>query len=63
MSNGGASELIEQQHLTGVLLAKRIAALLGDTGRLRTMASAARRFAKPNAAAAIVDRALALAAR
>jgi UDP-N-acetylglucosamine--N-acetylmuramyl-(pentapeptide) pyrophosphoryl-undecaprenol N-acetylglucosamine transferase len=63
MRDSGASELIEQKDLTGVVLADRVVHLLSNPGRLRTMAMNARRLAKPDAAATIVDRALQLAAR
>jgi UDP-N-acetylglucosamine--N-acetylmuramyl-(pentapeptide) pyrophosphoryl-undecaprenol N-acetylglucosamine transferase len=56
----GAAELIEQKLLTGALLADRIEALLADGERRNTMSTAARGFARPDAAGAIVDRALAL---
>lgn len=56
----GAADLIEQQDLTGAVLAGRIASLLGDRDRLGQMSAAARRLARPNAAADIVDRAFEL---
>ena len=59
--DAGAAELIEQKDLTGDLLAARILALAGDAPRLARMASQARRFARPEAARVIVDRALELA--
>ena len=60
--DGRAAELIEQKHLTGAVLAERVAALVADRVKLQAMGSAARTFAKPDAASVIVDRALALAA-
>jgi UDP-N-acetylglucosamine:LPS N-acetylglucosamine transferase len=42
------------------VLAGRVLALAGDPARRRVMAAAARRLARPDAAARIVDRALAL---
>ena len=57
----GAAELIEQKDLSGELLATRLLALARDPERRRAIAAAARRFAKPDAAKVIVDRALALA--
>jgi len=57
----GAAEVIEQKDLTGVLLADRLLALTRDAGRRASMAAAARTFARPDAAKAIVDRALELA--
>lgn len=56
----GAAEVIEQRDLTGEVLGDRIVALLGDCERLTAMAAAARRLARPNAAAEIVDKALEL---
>ena len=63
LAKAGAAELIEQKELTGTLLAQRIIALAGDRARREAMAGAARRFAKPDAARVIVDRALELASR
>ncbi len=60
LAAAGAAEVIEQQHLTGDLLAGRIVALLGNRDRLMAMAEAARRLARPRAAADIVDKALEL---
>ena len=56
----GAAEVVEQKGLSGELLASRIVALLGDPSRRAEMSAAARRLARPGAAAAIVDRAQAL---
>jgi UDP-N-acetylglucosamine--N-acetylmuramyl-(pentapeptide) pyrophosphoryl-undecaprenol N-acetylglucosamine transferase len=56
----GAAEMIEQKDLTGTALADRIGALVADEARRASMAAAARRVARPDAAAAIVDRALEL---
>jgi UDP-N-acetylglucosamine--N-acetylmuramyl-(pentapeptide) pyrophosphoryl-undecaprenol N-acetylglucosamine transferase len=63
LAAAGAAELIEQQHLTGALLAERIAALATDRGRRGEMARAARSLARPDAARVIVRRALELARR
>ncbi len=60
LARGGAAEILEQSHMTGARLAGRIAALAADSERRRAMSSAARRFARPDAARAIVDRALEL---
>jgi UDP-N-acetylglucosamine--N-acetylmuramyl-(pentapeptide) pyrophosphoryl-undecaprenol N-acetylglucosamine transferase len=57
----GAAEMLLQRDLTGAALADRILALAGDGGRRRRIAAAARALAKPDAAKAIVARALALA--
>jgi UDP-N-acetylglucosamine--N-acetylmuramyl-(pentapeptide) pyrophosphoryl-undecaprenol N-acetylglucosamine transferase len=61
LANAGAAELIEQKNLTGALLADRILALTRDAAGRSAMAAAARRFARPDAAKVIVDRALELA--
>ncbi len=60
---GGAADMLEQKDMTGETLAARILALVGDPARRSAMAAAARRFARPDAASAIVDRALELAQR
>jgi UDP-N-acetylglucosamine--N-acetylmuramyl-(pentapeptide) pyrophosphoryl-undecaprenol N-acetylglucosamine transferase len=60
LAGAGAASLIEQKDLTGTLLAERITDLLEHPGRRREMAQAARRLARPDAARAIVDKALAL---
>jgi UDP-N-acetylglucosamine--N-acetylmuramyl-(pentapeptide) pyrophosphoryl-undecaprenol N-acetylglucosamine transferase len=60
MAAAGAAELLDQTELTGDRLAERIAALAADPSRRRAMAEAARRFAKPDAARDIVDKALEL---
>jgi UDP-N-acetylglucosamine--N-acetylmuramyl-(pentapeptide) pyrophosphoryl-undecaprenol N-acetylglucosamine transferase len=60
---GGAADMLEQKDMTGDALATRILALVGDQPRRSAMAAAARRFARPDAASAIVDRALELAKR
>jgi UDP-N-acetylglucosamine--N-acetylmuramyl-(pentapeptide) pyrophosphoryl-undecaprenol N-acetylglucosamine transferase len=57
----GAAEVIDQRDLTGDTLADRILALVTDSRRRRDMERAARRLARPDAAARIVDRALELA--
>jgi UDP-N-acetylglucosamine--N-acetylmuramyl-(pentapeptide) pyrophosphoryl-undecaprenol N-acetylglucosamine transferase len=62
LAAAGAAEIVEQKHLTGALLAERIAALVGDATRLETMSTAARRLARPDAARVIADKALELAA-
>jgi UDP-N-acetylglucosamine--N-acetylmuramyl-(pentapeptide) pyrophosphoryl-undecaprenol N-acetylglucosamine transferase len=63
LRDAGAAEVIEQKDLSGEVLAERIRALVADPGRLDSMAAAAKRLAKPDAARVIVDRALALAGR
>ena len=59
----GAAEVIEQQRLTGELLATRIRALAADKERRILMSGAARRLARPDAADRIVDVVLRLAGR
>jgi UDP-N-acetylglucosamine--N-acetylmuramyl-(pentapeptide) pyrophosphoryl-undecaprenol N-acetylglucosamine transferase len=60
LAEARAAELLEQKDLTGDVLADRVLALAADPARRAAMANAARRFARPDAAAVIVDRALAL---
>jgi len=50
MADGGAAVVIPDSELTPVRLSAAIAELLGDEDRLREMAIAARRLAKPDAA-------------
>ena len=61
LGDAGASEVLLQKEATGPVLAERIQALAADRDRRRRMAAAARKFAKPDAARVIVDRALELA--
>jgi UDP-N-acetylglucosamine--N-acetylmuramyl-(pentapeptide) pyrophosphoryl-undecaprenol N-acetylglucosamine transferase len=61
LARAGAAEVIEQTELTGARLAARILALARDPGRRQLMAGAARRLSRPDAAARIVDRVVALA--
>jgi len=63
LARAGAAECLEERDLTGDHLAARLLALLGDPARRAAMAEAARRLARPDAAAVIVDRALALMER
>jgi UDP-N-acetylglucosamine--N-acetylmuramyl-(pentapeptide) pyrophosphoryl-undecaprenol N-acetylglucosamine transferase len=58
----GAAELIQERDLDITRLARRLDALLHDRARLRAMAAAARRLAKPDAAATIADACLEVAA-
>jgi UDP-N-acetylglucosamine--N-acetylmuramyl-(pentapeptide) pyrophosphoryl-undecaprenol N-acetylglucosamine transferase len=46
----GAAVVVEESKLEGVWLAETVAALLGDSGRLQAMSSAARELAHPDAA-------------
>ncbi|HET7220337.1 MAG TPA: undecaprenyldiphospho-muramoylpentapeptide beta-N-acetylglucosaminyltransferase [Vicinamibacterales bacterium] len=60
LAAAGAAEVIDQSGMTGERLAERILALVADQERLRVMSEAAKSLAKPDAARAIVDRALML---
>ncbi len=60
LAASGAADLLVQADLTGQALASRIGALASDPARREAMAHAARALARPDAAKAIVDRALAL---
>ena len=60
LGDAGASEVLLQKEATGPVLAERIQALAADPDRRRRMAAAARKFAKPDAARVIVDRAIEL---
>ena len=59
----GAAELLAQRDLSGPVLADRLLALARDPARRQAIAAAARRFARPDAAQMIVDRALELVRR
>jgi UDP-N-acetylglucosamine--N-acetylmuramyl-(pentapeptide) pyrophosphoryl-undecaprenol N-acetylglucosamine transferase len=61
LAGAGAAERIDQTDLTGAELATRIVALARDPARRTAMGAAARKFARPDAAAVIVDRAFELA--
>ncbi len=58
--SAGAAEMLEQSQLSGARLAERIRSLAADPVRRREMSAAAARLAKPDAARAIVERALEL---
>jgi UDP-N-acetylglucosamine--N-acetylmuramyl-(pentapeptide) pyrophosphoryl-undecaprenol N-acetylglucosamine transferase len=62
LAKAGAAELIDQRDLTGAALADRVMALARDADRRAAIAAAAKRFARPDAARVIVDKALELAA-
>jgi UDP-N-acetylglucosamine--N-acetylmuramyl-(pentapeptide) pyrophosphoryl-undecaprenol N-acetylglucosamine transferase len=57
----GAAAVVEERGMTGERLATVVEGLLENAGRLAVMSEAMRAFARPDAAARIVDRALALA--
>jgi UDP-N-acetylglucosamine--N-acetylmuramyl-(pentapeptide) pyrophosphoryl-undecaprenol N-acetylglucosamine transferase len=61
LREAGAVEVIEQQDLTGSLLASRVLELTASQSRLSAMSAAAKRMARPHAAKVIVDRVLELA--
>jgi UDP-N-acetylglucosamine--N-acetylmuramyl-(pentapeptide) pyrophosphoryl-undecaprenol N-acetylglucosamine transferase len=61
LARAGAAVLIEQRDLSGVRLAAAIRELVDDPARRAAIAAAARTFAKPDAARAIVAKALELA--
>src|SRR5688572_18192233 len=63
VAQAGAAVVIEQRGLNGDVLAAAIAALATDDTRRRDMAQAARRLARPDAAARIADRVEELALR
>jgi UDP-N-acetylglucosamine--N-acetylmuramyl-(pentapeptide) pyrophosphoryl-undecaprenol N-acetylglucosamine transferase len=63
LADAGAAEMIDQAELSDARLADVVARLLGDRERLAAMSRAMRAFARPDAAATIVDRALALAGK
>jgi UDP-N-acetylglucosamine--N-acetylmuramyl-(pentapeptide) pyrophosphoryl-undecaprenol N-acetylglucosamine transferase len=63
LAEAGAAEVLDERELTGPRLAARLLALLDDPARLEAMGARARQFARPDAAAAIAARALALASR
>ncbi len=54
MEAAGAALVLEQQDLTGARLAEALGSLLGDPGRLGTMAERSRALGRPQAAEAIV---------
>jgi UDP-N-acetylglucosamine--N-acetylmuramyl-(pentapeptide) pyrophosphoryl-undecaprenol N-acetylglucosamine transferase len=58
---GGAAAMIDQSELTGARLGSEIVSLITNAERLHQMSAAARRFAKPDAARDIVDKAMELA--
>ena len=61
LASAGAAVMIQERDLTGPLLTAQLTSLLDDASRRRSMSEAMRTFARPNAAAMIVDRVLSLA--
>ena len=61
LADAGAAVLLDERDLTPARLADVAGGLLEDRARLSAMREAVHRFARPDAAARIVDRALALA--
>lgn len=59
----GAAEVLLDRECSGQELAKRLESLIGSPERLRAMAEAARRLAKPGAAETLVERILELVFR
>jgi UDP-N-acetylglucosamine--N-acetylmuramyl-(pentapeptide) pyrophosphoryl-undecaprenol N-acetylglucosamine transferase len=63
VAQAGAAVVVEERGLNGDTLAAAISALVSDEKRRRDMATAARKLARPDAAARIADRAEELALR
>jgi UDP-N-acetylglucosamine--N-acetylmuramyl-(pentapeptide) pyrophosphoryl-undecaprenol N-acetylglucosamine transferase len=63
LATAGAAVMIEERELTGPRLAAEVNGLLDDPRRRQAMSQAMRTFARPNAAAMIVDRVMELAER
>jgi UDP-N-acetylglucosamine--N-acetylmuramyl-(pentapeptide) pyrophosphoryl-undecaprenol N-acetylglucosamine transferase len=61
LAAAGAAAVVDEVGMTVPEFARQVSTLLADAGRLAAMRAAMRRFARPDAAARIVDRALALA--
>lgn len=61
LADAGAAVVVDERGLSGETLARVVAAVLADGRQLSAMAEAMGRFARPDAAARIVDRALLLA--
>jgi UDP-N-acetylglucosamine--N-acetylmuramyl-(pentapeptide) pyrophosphoryl-undecaprenol N-acetylglucosamine transferase len=55
MAGSGAAVLLEEKDLTGESLARVVLGILGDPRRLEAMEAAARRLARPDAAARVAD--------
>ncbi len=61
LAAAGAAEVIEEKDLSGAVLAGVLTALAADPARRRTMADRARGLGRPDAAARVADRIVALA--
>ena len=61
MADGGAAVVIADEELTGPVLARTVAELLGDRARLTSMERASAALARPDAAAAVAHELLAAA--
>lgn len=61
LAAAGAAEVIEEKNLSGAALAGVLTALAADPARRRTMAERARSLGRPDAAARVADRIVALA--
>ena len=61
LAAAGASEVVEEAELSGERLAQVLAALASDGARRARMAASARTLGKPDAAARVVERIVALA--
>ena len=61
MADGGAAVVIPDEELDGPRLAREVAALLGDRGRLTAMSRASAALARPDAAMVVADEVLAAA--
>ena len=61
LAAAGAAEVIEERDLSGAALADVLTALAGDPARRATMAGRARSLGRPDAAARVADRIVALA--
>jgi UDP-N-acetylglucosamine--N-acetylmuramyl-(pentapeptide) pyrophosphoryl-undecaprenol N-acetylglucosamine transferase len=55
LAAAGAARILEEKDLTGEALAREIEALAGATDRIDAMEQAARRLARPEAAARVAD--------
>ena len=55
MEASGAARMVEEKDLSGESLARAIAGVLGEPGRLESMEAASRRLGRPDAAARVAD--------